>query len=111
MESGKGRGKMPQLSRRQLLKFTLGASAAGGAALLIAPVASAEEAVCANLDDVFSNYASLNYREVSPYENERCGNCSFFTPRADSHCGDCEMMDDTTNETGWCDSWGIEGVK
>ncbi len=98
-------GKMPKVSRRQLLKFTLGVSLGGSAGLLGAPVAAAEQATCADLEDIFSLYESLNYSEVSTVEGKACGNCSFFDPNSEEDCRHCEMMGAPTNITGHCDSW------
>jgi len=108
MNNRTGNSKKPGVSRRRLLKLSLGASVGGVVALLAAPAVSAEEvASCADLDDIFANYESLNYSEISPIADKSCGSCAFFDQASKENCRYCEMMDAPVNITGHCDAWAI----
>ncbi len=107
MNNGTGYGKKPTISRRQLLKFTVGVSIGGGAAFLATSQASANEASCADLDDIFALYGSLNYSVVSPVEGKVCGNCVFFDQNGTGDCRHCEMMVAPADITGYCDAWSV----
>ena len=106
MNTSIGCGETAQLSRRQLLKLTLGISIGGGAGLLVAPVASAVETACADPDDENGLHESLHYSENSPDPDRKCGGCAFFTRDDQGQCGHCTIMNGRTNVNGHCDSWG-----
>lgn len=105
MNNRTGSSGKTKVSRRKLLKLTLGTSVGGGVAMLFAGVASADEGICADLDDIFSLYGSLNYSEESPVEGKNCGICSFFDHDGQGDCRYCEVMGAQVNINGYCDSW------
>lgn len=103
------------ITRRQLLRRTLGAGAAiAGSGFLIAACDEDEEQA-AELDctDVSGLDAqerqtreTLGYTDESPEADQQCKNCRFFEPaESEGACGGCQIMPGPVHPLGWCKSW------
>jgi hypothetical protein len=45
------------------------------------------------------------YVEASSIDKQLCANCEFFSAADGQGCGDCEILDGSVNEQGYCTSW------
>ena len=102
-----------KITRRAVLRQGMQVSL-GGAALLGLGACGGPEEPVAEVDTCNapgqlssgeqSMRVSLGYKNVSPFPQEVCGGCEYFTA-AGSDCGSCELLPGQVSSGGRCESW------
>lgn len=101
------------VSRRDLLRKTLLASAAFGAAGVLAACSKKEEAKALTCTDTaglspqeIEARTTLGYVDKAPDATKKCSGCALYNPApAPNACGGCKALKGPIHPDGWCKSF------